>query len=71
MDENKKKEAYRVGVFVFVILAVLTIGEFAISTIASVWWQPLILIAGIKAWLIIRDYMHFPRLFAEEEEVAE
>ena len=68
MDESKKAEAYQIGVLVLVILAVLTAGEFAFSTIAVTWWQPLVIIAIIKAVYVIRDYMHIGRLFVAEEE---
>jgi hypothetical protein len=53
---------------VFFLLAVLTIGEFMLGAIAVGWAAPLIGIAIIKAALIIRDYMHLPRLFSGEEE---
>jgi hypothetical protein len=71
MDEKtqeKKFEAYRIGVTVLILLAVFTIGEFFIGAIAEDWTVPLAIIAGIKAWLVIRDYMHFPRLFSGGEE---
>jgi hypothetical protein len=65
--EDKKKQAYRVGVVVIFMLAVFTIGEFFIGAIAIGWIAPLLLIALIKAALIIQDYMHLPRLFRREE----
>jgi len=65
--EERKKEAFRVGLGVIILLAVLTLGEFWLGTVASVWWAPLILIAIMKAFLVVRDYMHLPRLFAGEE----
>ncbi len=68
MDEQKKAEAYRIGVGVIIILAVFTIGEFMVGSVAIGWWQPLIAIAIFKAYFIMRDYMHLPRLFAGEEE---
>lgn len=67
--EEKKKEAFQIGVGVLIILAVLTIGEYWLGSIAVGWWAPLIIIAILKAFFIIRDYMHLPRLFAGEEEV--
>lgn len=70
--EEKKKLAYRVGAVVFLLLATLTIGEFFIGAVASVWWAPLIAIAILKAYLIIKDYMHIGRVFANaEDEVQE
>ena len=68
MDETKKKEAYKIGISVLILLAVLTIGEFGIGAVASVWWAPLVGIAIIKAYFVVRDYMHIGRLFAGEEE---
>lgn len=71
MDEStniRKAEAFRVGLVVLILLGAMTIGEFFIGAIAVGWTAPLWGIAILKAWLIIRDYMHFPRLFAGEEE---
>jgi cytochrome c oxidase subunit IV len=67
MEEDKKKLAFRVGAVVFGLLAILTIGEYLIGSIASVWWAPLLGIAILKAFLILRDYMHVDRVFAMEE----
>lgn len=72
MDANemeiKKKEALKIGAGVFFLLAVLTLGEFWVGSVASAWWAPLLGIALIKAFFVIRDYMHLPRLFSGEEE---
>jgi len=65
--EDRKNQAYRVGVTILLLLAVLTIGEYFIGSIAIGWWMPLILIAILKAFLVIRDYMHIGRLFGGEE----
>ena len=67
--EKQKKEAFGAGLTVFVLLAVFTIGEFWIGAVASEWWFALIGIALIKAFLVIRDYMHVGRLFTSDEEV--
>jgi hypothetical protein len=71
--ENKtsaspNNDAYRIGVAVFILLIFLTIGEFAIGSIAPAWTAPLFVVAVIKAFFIVRDYMHLPRLFTGEEE---
>jgi hypothetical protein len=66
--ETKKKNAFRIGVAVFILLAFMTIGEFFIGAYVVGWAAPLWLIAFLKAALIVRDYMHLPRLFAGEEE---
>lgn len=70
MEETKitNKEIYRIGTGVFILLAVLTIAEYLVGSVAPLWWPPLIAIGLIKAFFIIRDYMHLPRLFAGEEE---
>ncbi|MDD5466897.1 MAG: cytochrome C oxidase subunit IV family protein [Anaerolineales bacterium] len=66
--ENMKKEAYRAGFSVLVLLAVLTVGEYLLGSIAVGWWAPLVGTSLLKAFFIVRDYMHLPRLFAGEEE---
>ena len=68
MEEDNNKQAYRIGAVVIGLLAVLTIWEYLIGSIASVWWAPLLGIAILKAFLILRDYMHIGRLFAFEED---
>lgn len=65
--EEKKQAAYRVGVVVLILLAVMTIGEYFIGAVAPVWWAPLLGIALFKAYFIVRDYMHIGRVFAGEE----
>jgi hypothetical protein len=65
--EEKKLEAFRIGAGVLILLAVMTIGEFWIGAVASAWWAPLLSIAVLKAFFVMRDYMHLPRLFASEE----
>ena len=67
-SNERKLEAYRVGLVVLILLAAMTIGEYFIGAIAIGWMWPLWGIAIIKAWLIMRDYMHLPRLFAGDEE---
>lgn len=67
-QEEKKKQAYRTGLVVMVILAALTIGEFSIGHYAPAWWAPLFGIAILKAFFIIRDYMHIGRVFAKDDE---
>jgi hypothetical protein len=67
MDE-KKKEAYNIGLGVLILLVVFTIGEYWIGSIAVTWWAPLIAIAIMKAFFVVRDYMHLPRLFQPDEE---
>lgn len=68
--EEKKKSEFNKGLVIFIVLAMLTIGEYFIGAIASAWWAPLLAVAALKAFLVIRDYMHVGRVF-ESEEVPE
>ncbi len=68
--DNKTKpnnDIYRIGTAVFILLIFLTLGEFAIGSIAPAWTAPLFVVGIIKAFFIVRDYMHLPRLFSGEE----
>ena len=67
-QEEKKKEAYRIGVDVLILLGAMTIGEYLIGAFAPVWWAPLLGVAILKAYYIVRDYMHIGRVFAKDEE---
>ena len=66
MDDKTKFE-YNKGLTILLLLAIFTIGEYFIGSIASVWWAPLLAIAALKAFFIMRDYMHIGRVFAKEE----
>jgi hypothetical protein len=55
------------GMLVFLGLAALTALEFAAAALEVQWWSVYIIIGLVKAWLVIVYYMHFPRLFAEEQ----
>jgi hypothetical protein len=68
MDEKKKKAVYEKGLIVLIWLAVLTIGELWFALLEIPWWSLLVVIALIKATLVVRDYMHVGRLFSEEQE---
>jgi len=65
--EDKKKQAYRVGTAVFILLGILTIGEFFLGNVASLWWSPILAIAILKAFFIVREYMHIGRVFTTDE----
>jgi len=67
--EEKKKMAYRIGTTVLILLMFLTIGEYLIGSFVIGWSGVLIAIALIKAFFVVRDYMHIGRLFATEEEL--
>jgi hypothetical protein len=64
----KKKEAYRRGVAVIILLLFLTAGEYWLGSIAYDWWAIIFAIALLKAFFVLRDYMHVGRLFTAEEE---
>lgn len=63
---TENKHPRRTGSYVFLALVGLTALEFGLAFLELEWWSTFILIGVIKAWLVIRFYMHFPRLFAEE-----
>jgi hypothetical protein len=65
---TKKKAAWQIGFAVFLLLLALTIGEFFVGTVAVTWWFILMGIAVLKAFFVVRDYMHLPRLFKGDEE---
>ena len=68
VEATSTKDIYRVGVTIMILLAVFTIGEYAISAVGTSWVFVFILIAALKAFLVVRDYMHLGRLFSSEEE---
>ena len=68
MEEKKKKATYEKGLIVLVWLAVLTIGELWFALMEIPWWSILVVIALVKATLVVRDYMHIERLFIGEED---
>lgn len=68
MEKKEKSQIYEKGIFVLIILASLTIGELWFALFGITWWSILIVIALIKAFLVVRDYMHIGRLFTGEEE---
>lgn len=65
-QEQTQHSPQRTGLWVFIALAVLTGLEFVIAFMELQWWSVFIIIAIIKAWLVIQYYMHFSRLFAGE-----
>ncbi len=65
--EEKKKAEYRRNFYIFIVLALLTVVEFAIALNLSNPAVPLVLVALIKAGLIVNFFMHIYRLWREEE----
>jgi heme/copper-type cytochrome/quinol oxidase subunit 4 len=67
-SEDKKHQAYLVGIGVMILLTGLTIGEYFMGAYASAWALPILLVAAIKAFFVVRDYMHVGRVFSGDEE---
>lgn len=65
---NGRKSALYVGVWVLLMLGVLTFGEYLVGVIAPPWGQLLLLVAAFKAFWVIKDFMHVGRVFGEDEE---
>ncbi|MBN2500597.1 MAG: hypothetical protein JXB38_07475 [Anaerolineales bacterium] len=63
-----QKKALSDGVFVLIILGVLTFGEFIVGSVAPAWGTVLLIAALGKAFFVVRDYMHISRLWDNEEE---
>ena len=63
-----QKKAFGDGVFVLIILGVLTFGEFIVGSVAPAWGTVLLIAALGKAFFVVRDYMHISRLWNNEEE---
>ncbi|MBI4631533.1 MAG: cytochrome C oxidase subunit IV family protein [Chloroflexi bacterium] len=64
MDAKKAAE-FRLGIIVLVVLAVLTGAEYGISFTPAL-WLALIVIALIKAGIVIQYFMHIKRIVAED-----
>ncbi len=67
VPKKQKLAHYKTGIIVILILAVFTAIEFTISQIGN-WIAVLIIIGLLKAFLVIRDYMHVGKVFTGEEE---
>jgi hypothetical protein len=67
--EEKKKQDYSKGLVILLLLVTMTIGEYFIGSITIGWGYVLLGIALLKAFFVVRDYMHIGRLFTSDEEV--
>jgi hypothetical protein len=65
--DAQKSARYKTGIIVLAILAVFTAIEFTVSQLGN-WIAVLVLIGLLKAFLVVRDYMHIGKLFSGEEE---
>ena len=63
---EKKAAAYRQGIITAVILAVLTVFEYWVSVGAGGSPVFLMIIALVKAGVIVQNFMHIARLWREE-----
>ncbi len=66
MAHITKSAAFRLGLMVFSALAVLTGVEFGLALFLNV-WQLLLLVAVLKAGLVLYYYMHIYRLFQTDK----
>lgn len=64
---HDKQSSYRQILFVFLVLAALSIIEFAAAIYLDNPTVPLFVIALIKAGLIVQFFMHIYRLWRPEE----
>ncbi len=74
VDEKmeEKKDAFRKGVAIIILLFFLTLSEYWIGVVAYAWWTAILAIGLLKAVFVVRDYMHIGRLFeADVEEEAQ
>ncbi|MCS7011770.1 MAG: cytochrome c oxidase subunit 3 [Anaerolineales bacterium] len=62
MAHITKSAAFRLGLLVFGALAALTVVEFVLALYLNI-WQLLLLVAILKAGLVLYYYMHIYRLF--------
>jgi heme/copper-type cytochrome/quinol oxidase subunit 4 len=63
---DNKKASFRQGIMVFVALAILTVIEVVIAAYLDDPAVPLVIIALVKAGLIVQYFMHIYRLWREE-----
>lgn len=68
--EEKKKQILKAVNSIILLLLFLTISEYLIGAYVKIWWGAvsLLVIAGIKAVFVMRDYMHIGRLFSGDQE---
>ncbi|MBX3003084.1 MAG: hypothetical protein KF821_09235 [Anaerolineales bacterium] len=67
INESRRAALTR-GLWVAMMLAVLTFGEYLVGVIAPPWGKLLLVVAAFKAFFVITEYMHVGRLFSSGEE---
>lgn len=68
---KKKNEKYMIGVTIAIVLFVLTVGEFMLGEVGATygsWIMVLLLVAILKAAMVVREYMHIGKVFGTQEE---
>jgi hypothetical protein len=65
-EESREKEL-RSGLYVFMMLGILTLGEFLVASIAGPWIFILWIVALWKTFLVVKNYMHIGSVFSDEE----
>jgi 4-hydroxybenzoate polyprenyltransferase len=65
---QSRKVALRSGMWVFLMLGILTLGEFLVALIAPPWGWMLLVVAVWKSFYVVKDYMHIGRTFGRGEE---
>lgn len=65
--DTRESALRRSGLWVFLVLAILTMGEFTSAIIVPELTIILWVFAGWKAFTVIKNYMHIGRLFRDEE----
>jgi cytochrome c oxidase subunit 4 len=66
-SEQKKKSEYRQNIYVFLALVLLTLIEFVVAIYLDDPTVALVIIALVKAGLIVQFFMHIYRLWRPEE----
>jgi cytochrome c oxidase subunit 4 len=64
MKHSRNAADLRQGVIIMVILAVLTVVEYLLATATGLWLL-LVVIALVKAAIVIQYYMHLPRVLGQ------
>lgn len=67
-QDDGLKEAMWAGMWILIMLAVLTAGEFLVAVIAPPWGNLLLVVAVWKSYYVVKSYMHIGRLFGGDEE---
>lgn len=65
MNEKKKAAAFQQGVITLIVLAALTGAEYYIAVNSNL-WSVLVVVALIKAGIVLQYFMHLPRMFSED-----